>query len=93
MNKYFVKVTQTYATKNKLQLAIYKALKEVNHTLLEKKHLGTFLFELEDKVKELNTQFPRCKPERLAEYCIEDGRCIYVEGVIVIQIYQVIHNA
>lgn len=93
MNKYFVKVTQTYATKNKLQEAIYMALKEVNHTLLEKKNLPTFINECEQKVKELNAQFPRCKPERLAEYRIDNGRCIYVEGVIVINIYQVIHNA
>jgi len=62
MNKHFVKITQTYATKNKLQAAIYQALKKVDHILLEKKHLETFLNETQELVKELNQQFPRCTP-------------------------------
>lgn len=94
MNKHFVKIVGTYVAKNKLQAAIYKALKEDDHTLLEKKHLETFLRETEELVQQLNQQFPRCKPVNINISTHDDKMTlIVIRDVMHISIYQVILNA
>lgn len=89
MKKHFIKVVQTYQPKNKLQNAIYEALKEDDGTLLEHKKLETFITESKKLVNDLNTQFPRCKPEVLGTYKYDDDTRIYIDGLIIISAYTV----
>lgn len=94
MNKHFVKIIGTYVAKNKLQAAIYQALKKVDHTLLEKKHLETFLNETQELVKELNQQFPRCTPVGV-DISTHDEKMtlIVIRDVMHICVYKVMINA
>jgi hypothetical protein len=89
MEKHFIKVVQTCQPKNKLQNAIYEAIKKDDNTLLQHKRLDTFIKEQKKLVADLNEKFPRCKPEILGTYKHDEHTRIYVDGLIVISAYTV----
>lgn len=90
MNKHFVKITNTYVPKNKLQEAISEAFKSYDGVLLDKKFKQTFLKELEDSVNIINSKFKRCTPARLGVFSLDKTDTgVYIEGVLSMSIYQV----
>jgi hypothetical protein len=92
MSKFFVKVTRTYATKNKLEKAIYEALKKHDCTLLDKKHLETFKRELMDEIATHNLANPRCMGKELKFFNpnnYDEAEQLYVEDVIYLSVYPV----
>jgi hypothetical protein len=90
MNKHFVKITNTYVPKNKLQEAISEAFKSYDGVLLEKKFKQPFLKELEDYINIINSKFKRCTPAGLEVFSLDKTDTgVYIEGVLSMSIYQV----
>jgi hypothetical protein len=88
--KYYIKVTRTYATKNKLEKAIYEALIKHDGTLLEKKFLSTFKNELINTVEKLNSEHQRCQAKELRYFSpTNNSMQFYVSDVIYIDAYPV----
>lgn len=63
MKYYFTLISNDYrADKNKLETAAKEATREASHRLVSEKELPDFKKEFIQKIKDLNTKFPRCKP-------------------------------
>lgn len=89
MNNYFIKVVQTYATKNKLEKEILELIEKHDGTLLEKKHLSTFISELRNEVVMLNRKHMRCSAKEISHWSSDVNEFYRVEGVIQMNAYKV----
>lgn len=91
--KFFVKVTQTYATKNKLEAEISKMMNRIDSTLLEKKRLSTFISEIRNEISLLNMKYTRCSEKELIHWTTTNAECYRVENVGSFTAYQVQQEA
>ncbi|MDD2984692.1 MAG: hypothetical protein PHQ74_15035 [Crocinitomicaceae bacterium] len=91
--KFFVKVTQTYATKNKLEAEISKMMNRIDSTLLDKKRLSTFISEIRNEISLLNMKHPRCSEKELIHWTTTNAECYRVENVGSFTAYQVQQEA
>lgn len=88
--KYFVHQAASYAAKNKLHKAINEALKAYDNLLLVDVTRDEFLDIIRGEVMNLNDKHPRCKPERVSTYNINQSDLGLIIGeVMIFYIYQV----
>ena len=88
---HFIKVVQTYATKNKLEKEILELISKHDGTLLDKTHLPTFVSDLRDKVQALNEKHARCTAKQITHWTSDNvNECYRVDGVIQMNAYKVI---
>lgn len=63
MKYYFTLISNDYRVdKNKLETAAKEATREASHRLVSEKELPDFKKEFFQKINDLNTKYPRCKP-------------------------------
>lgn len=86
---HFIKVVQTYSTKNKLEKEILELISTHDGTLLDKKHLSTFISELRNEVVMLNQKHMRCSAKEITHWSSSENECYRVEGVIRMSAYKV----
>ena len=61
--KYFFKITEDYSQKNKLYQALFDHVKALDASLINgTTELYGFRNAIMERAKELNSEFPRCKP-------------------------------
>lgn len=87
---HFIKVVQTYATKNKLEKEILELISKHDGTLLDKTHLPTFVSDLRDQVQALNEKHARCTAKIITNWSDSENECYRVEGVIQVNAYKVL---
>lgn len=92
--KYFIKITQTYSCKNKLDHSISKALSAIDCLAIDTDDIQDFLKDLSTKIDETNKEHPRCTPRNLNIFSLHDQEgqgnigC-GVEGVMRFSVYAV----
>lgn len=59
---YFSYISNEYSTKNKLEAAILKELKNIERQVIPENDCKAFQKNIEDKISCLNKQFSRCTP-------------------------------
>lgn len=88
--KYFVRQAASYTAKNKLHKAIYESIKAYDNLLLVDVTRNEFLDSIRNEVNHINDKHPRCKPERVSTYNINDSDLGLIIGdVMVFHIYGV----
>lgn len=92
MKKTFIKVTGTYAYKNKLQKAIFENMKELDGTLCGNHGTALQLISLayNDSVNNYNGTAKKPKLKRLEVNDTTDS--IIVEDVITMSVYDVVND-
>lgn len=89
MSKHFIKVTQTYSTKNRAQELVLNSLEILDHTLC------TNLADAKKLIKKnfnsaINLYTGRAKLPELKDYEVSEKQTMFsIEDVIVIQVYKV----
>ena len=88
--KHFIHQAGSYAAKNKLHKAIHETLKSYDNLLLVDVTRDEFLDIIRNEVNNLNDKHPRCKPERVRTYNINQSDLGLIIGeVMIFYIYQV----
>jgi hypothetical protein len=88
--KHFIHQAGSYAAKNKLHKAIHETLKSYDNLLLVDVTRDEFLDIIRNEVNNLNDKHPRCKPERVSTYNINDSDIGLIIGdIMVFHIYGV----
>ncbi len=92
--KYFIKITQTYSCKNKLDHAIFKALSDIDCLALDTDDIHAYLRGLSAKIDGANEEHPRCTPRNLNIFSLHDQEGYGnigcgVEGVLRFSVYVV----
>lgn len=91
---YFIKITQTYSCKNKLDHSISKALSHIDCLAINTDDIQAYLKDLSEKVDDVNKEHPRCTPRNLNIFSLYDQEghgnigC-GVEGVLRFSVYAV----